>query len=444
MVNGESILNISIFGLGYVGCVSLGCLAKNGHRVVGIDLNKTKVDFINEGKSPIVEKEVDTILFEQHKLGKISATTNGVQAVIDTDISFICVGTPSTSNGHLNLNSIYNVSEEIAKGIKEKETFHVVVIRSTVLPGTNTKVSKIIGEVSGKNCNNSFSVVSNPEFLREGSAIKDYYNPPYTLIGSNNDKAIQRIHHIYEGIEAPILITDIEIAELIKYVNNAFHALKITFSNEIGSICKKLEIDSHKLMDIFCKDNKLNISSYYLKPGFAFGGSCLPKDLKALKTIAHDFYLECPVIENIEKSNELQKKKVLEQILQFSKEKVSFLGLSFKSGTDDLRGSPIIDIIEKLLGKGLNIKIFDKNVHLSQLLGANKEYILQKIPYISKFIIDDPNEIIEFSDVIVVVNKEKEFQEILEKVPRDKIIYDLVNINFKNKDGMKNYVGICW
>jgi len=437
-------MNISIFGLGYVGCVSLGCLAKNGHNVIGVDLNNTKVDFINKGKSTIIEREIDNIISEQHKLGNISATTNGMEAVINTDVSFICVGTPSTSNGHLNLNSIFKVSEEIGKGIREKNSFHVVVIRSTVVPGTNAKVSKIIEDVSGKDCNKSFAVVSNPEFLREGSAVIDYYNPPYTLIGSNNDKAIESMNHIYEGIESPVIVTDIKIAEFIKYANNAFHALKITFANEIGNICKKMGIDSHKLMDIFCKDDKLNISSYYLKPGFSYGGSCLPKDLKALRTIAHDFYLECPVLENIERSNDLQKNVVYEQILQFNKEKVSFLGLSFKAGTDDLRGSPIIDIIEKLLGRGFDVKIFDKNVHLSQLIGSNKEYILQKIPYISKFITGDPYEIIEFSDVIVVVNKEKEFQDILEKVPGDKIIYDLVNIDFNNKERKKNYIGIGW
>ena len=373
-------MNISIFGLGYVGCVSLGCLAKNGHQVIGVDLNETKVDFINNGKATIVEKEIDNIIYEQHKLGNISATTDGIQTVVDTDVSFICVGTPSTSNGHLNLNSILKVAEEIGRGIREKNSFHAVVIRSTVLPGTNEKVSRIIEDVSGKKCNKNFSVISNPEFLREGSAVKDFYNPPFTLIGSNNKRSIEIMKKIYENINSPFITTDIKIAELIKYVNNAFHALKIIFANEIGNICRKQGINSHELMDIFCMDKKLNISSYYLKPGFSYGGSCLPKDLKALRTIAHDFYLESPVLENIEKSNELQKNIVYDQILNFSKEKVSFLGLSFKAGTDDLRNSPIIDIIERLLGKGFDVKIFDKNVHLSRLTGANKEYILKKIP----------------------------------------------------------------
>lgn len=437
-------MNISIFGLGYVGCVGLGCLARNGHRVIGVDLNTTKIDFINKGKSPIVENELDGMISEEHKMGKISATNDCLHAVKNSDVSFICVGTPSTDNGHLKLDSIFRVAEEIGRGIKEKEDFHVVVIRSTVLPGTNKIVSKIIEEASGKECDKSFATVSNPEFLREGSAVKDYYTPPYTLLGSTNDEAIRKMKKIYEGIDSPIIATDIEIAEIIKYVSNAFHALKVTFANEIGNICKKVGVDSHKLMDIFCLDKKLNISPYYLKPGFAYGGSCLPKDLKALRTIAHDAYLDCPVLESIEKSNEYQKKLVYDRILQEEKEKVGFLGLSFKAGTDDLRDSPIIDIIERLLGKGFDVRIYDKNVHLSKLMGANKEYILKKIPYVSKFITDDPDEVIQGSDVIIVVNNEAEFGDMLDGVPEDKIIYDLVNINsgkgFKNK----NYIGINW
>lgn len=437
-------MNISIFGLGYVGCVSLGCLAKNGHNVIGVDFSPVKVDFINQGKPTIVENEIDKIIAEQHKDGKISATNDGIGAVRDTDISFICVGTPSTPNGHLDLTAIHNVAGEIAKGIKEKNDFHVVVIRSTVLPGTNRKVTEIIEEVSGKKSEEDFAVVSNPEFLREGTAVKDYYQPSFTLIGTNSDKVMEKIQAVYEGIEAPIIRTDIKIAEMIKYVNNGFHALKITFANEIGNICKKMGIDSNKLMHIFCMDKKLNISPYYLKPGFAYGGSCLPKDLKALTTLAHDSYLECPIIENIEKSNELQRKVVFNQILDFGKDKLGFLGLSFKQGTDDLRNSPIIDIIEQLLGKGFDIKIYDRNVHLSHLMGANKDYILAKIPFISKFIVSDSSELIDNSEVIIVVNREEEFAEILKRLPKEKIIYDLVNCDFEGKRSRENYNGIGW
>jgi GDP-mannose 6-dehydrogenase len=437
-------MDISIFGLGYVGCVSLGCLAKNGHHMIGVDLNQEKVDFINTGRASIIEEKIEPIISEYHKTGSITATTDGVRAVLETEISIICVGTPSTSSGHLELGAVFSVAEEIGNAIKTKSTFHVIIIRSTVLPGTNEKVARIIEKFSGKVKDKHFAVVSNPEFLREGTAVLDYYNPPYTLIGATSKKAINLVKQMYKDIDAPLIVADIKIAELMKYVNNAFHALKIIFANEIGNVCKTMGADSHKLMDIFCMDTKLNISPYYLKPGFAYGGSCLPKDLKALKTIAHDKYLECPVLESIERSNEFQKKLVLEQIIQFGKMKIGFLGLSFKGGTDDLRNSPILDVIETLLGKGFDIRIYDRNVRFSKLMGANKEYILKKIPYVSKFLVKKSETIIAHSDVIVVVNKEKEFEKILCRATEDKIIYDLVDIEFEGRQKIKNYIGIAW
>ncbi|MFX0142407.1 MAG: nucleotide sugar dehydrogenase, partial [Candidatus Hodarchaeota archaeon] len=374
----------------------------------------------------------------------IRATVNSFDAIKNSEVSIICVGTPSTNDGHLDMSTIFKVAKDIGESIKNKDAFHVVIIRSTVLPGTNEKVKQTIQTVSGKTGDKHFAVVSNPEFLREGTAVKDYYNPPFTLIGATSKRAIDKLKLLYKHIDAPFITTDIKIAEMIKYVNNAFHAQKIIFANEIGNICKKLEIDSHKLMEIFCMDTKLNISPYYLKPGFAYGGSCLPKDLKALRTIAHDNYLECPVLDNIERSNEFQKRLVLEKIIQFEKDKIGFLGLSFKAGTDDLRNSPILDVIEILLGKGFDIRIYDNNVNISKLTGANKEYILKKIPYVSKFLVDKPEVIIDYSDLIVVVNKEKEFADILNKVPEEKTIYDLVNIEFKNKEKKKNYSGVAW
>jgi GDP-mannose 6-dehydrogenase len=437
-------MNVGIFGLGYVGCVSLGCLARNGHRCIGVDLNATKVDFINSGKASVVEGEIEAIIHQCCRQGNISATTDSLYAVYHSDISIICVGTPSTNNGHLDLSAIFKVAEEIGKGLREKDRFHVVVIRSTVLPGTNHRVKEIIAKVSGKAAETHFAVVSNPEFLREGSAVKDFYCPPYTLVGTANAQAIAMLRQLYRDIDAPFIVTDVKVAELVKYVNNAFHACKIIFANEIGNICKKMDVDSHKLMEIFCQDKKLNISPYYLKPGFAYGGSCLPKDLKALKTIAHDHYLECPVLETIERSNEFQKKVVLEQIIEFGKEKIGFLGLSFKSGTDDLRNSPILDVIEILLGKGFDVRIYDKNVHFSKLMGANKEYILKKIPFVSKFLVKNLDALIDHSEVIVVVNREKEFEDILNRLAPERLIYDLVNIDFEGKNRMKNYVGLAW
>ena len=319
----------------------------------------------------------------------------------------------------MNLMAIFKVAEEIGRTLKDKKSFHVVVVRSTVLPGTNEKVAGIIEERSGKKRNADFSVVSNPEFLREGSAIKDYYKPPYSLIGSENRKAIDVMKVIYEKLDAPLITSEIKIAEIMKYINNAFHAQKVVFANEVGSICKKLGIDSHRVMEIFCMDTKLNISPYYLKPGFAYGGSCLPKDLRALKTIAHDHYINCHLIESIERSNEYQKEIVYNQIMELNVSRIGFLGLSFKANTDDLRNSPILDIIERLLGKGFDVKIYDKNVHFSQLLGANRDYILNKIPFISKFVTDKYDDVVKYSKAIVVVNNSSEFIDILAEIPED-------------------------
>jgi GDP-mannose 6-dehydrogenase len=437
-------MNISIFGLGYVGSVGVACLAQLGHKVVGVDVNEAKVRFINQGKSPIVENDLDSLLLEQHKKGSIRAVTSAVEAVQQTDVSFICVGTPSTGEGHLNLEGIFRVSREIAKGLREKKGFHVIAIRSTVLPGTNAKVADILQQDSGKIQDRDFAVVSNPEFLREGTAIKDYYDPPLTLIGSSSDGAIELMKEVYSGIDAPFVTTDIQVAEMIKYVNNSFHALKVSFANEIGAICKKLGIDSHELMRIFCMDTRLNISPYYLKPGFAYGGSCLPKDLKALCTLAHDLYVKCPIIESIDASNELLKEMTTKKIISFEKQKIGFLGLSFKEGTDDLRNSPIVDVLEKLLGKGFDVRIYDRNVHFSQLMGANREFILEKIPLISRFITNDMQEVINHADLVVVVNKDEEFKKVLTDIAPHKIVFDLVRISANGTSKDSNYEGIAW
>jgi GDP-mannose 6-dehydrogenase len=437
-------MNVSIFGLGYVGCISLGCLAQDGHTCVGVDVLPSKVDFINQGKPTVIEKDIDGIIREQHRAGRIQATIDSTRAVLNSAVSIVCVGTPSTGNGHLNLQAIYRVAEQIGQGIKEKDSDHVVVIRSTVLPGTNAKVRDIIAAVSGKTHGRHFVVVSNPEFLREGSAVQDFYQPPYTLIGTDVPAAVEPLRELYRKVDAPLMITDIATAELIKYVNNAFHAFKITFANEVGNICKKIGVDSHRLMEIFCMDRKLNISPCYLKPGFAYGGSCLPKDMKALKTIAHDHYLECPVLESIERSNECQKRIVLDQLIELQKQRIGFLGLSFKSGTDDLRYSPILDVIEILLGKGFDIRIYDRNVHLSRLVGANREYILKKIPLVSRFLVNDLSEILGHSEVIVLVNREREFEPFLSTVPANTLIYDLCNLNFKERSTHQNYIGLAW
>jgi len=434
-------MNISIFGLGYVGCVSLGCLAKNGHNVVGVDVSQTKVDLINSGKPTIIEKDIDSIIAEQFAAGRISATRDFADAVRQTEVSIICVGTPSSPDGHLNLDYIFTTARQIGEGMKDKDGFHVVAIRSTVMPGTNQKVGEIIEEASGKKRNEGFAMVSNPEFLREGTAVSDYYKPPVTVIGSDSERGLDIMSEIYSAVEAPIERTEVEVAEMIKYVNNSFHALKITFANEVGNIAKKLGIDSHKVMELFCKDTHLNLSPYYLKPGFAYGGSCLPKDLKGLRTLAHDLYLVSPVIDAVEASNENQKRIAFEMITNAGSKKVGILGLSFKEGTDDLRYSPIVEVTERLLGKGYQVRIFDRNVNLSKLVGANREYIDHHLPHLADLITDDLDSVIGDSEVLVVSHKNAEFREPLRQIV-DKPIIDLVRL-FETTD-QPNYQGICW
>ena len=434
-------MNISIFGLGYVGCVSLGCLAKNGFNVIGVDINQNKIDLINSGKPTIIEKDIDGIIAEAFSEGKVSATKEYSDAVMQSSVSIICVGTPSTKEGHLNLDYIYQTAKEIGEALRHKNSFHVVAIRSTVLPGTNSEVSRIIEKTSGKKVNHDFGVVSNPEFLREGSAVSDYYNPAVTVLGGEDAKSLKIMASIYKDVNAPIQTVEVKEAELIKYINNAFHALKITFANEVGNICKKLSIDSHKVMELFGMDDKLNISTYYFKPGFAYGGSCLPKDLKGLKTLAHDNYLSSPVIESIEKSNSIQKNNAIDLINNLGSKNVGILGLSFKAGTDDLRYSPIVEVSEYFLGKGYKLKIYDRNVKLSRLTGTNKDFIEEHIPHLADLITDDVDEVIQSSDIIVINHKLKEFTGIVEKYPNKRFI-DLARIIDQKSEG--NYEGICW
>lgn len=435
-------MNISIFGLGYVGCVGAACCAKLGHKVIGVDVSDNKVNLINSGRPTIIEAEIEELVKEAYKKEMLEATTDAKYAVLNSEISFIAVGTPSSKQGHLNLNYIYTVAEQIGMALKEKDSYHIIAIRSTVLPGTNEKVGQIVEEASGKIRGKDFTVVSNPEFLREGTAVKDYFNPPLTLVGSDSEYAIEKMKDLYEQLPAEFIATDIKVAEMMKYVNNTFHALKIVFGNEVGNICKALDIDSHKVMEIFCKDKQLNISPYYFKPGFAYGGSCLPKDSKALKTLAKDLYIDVPVLNSIEKSNELQKDTAVEMIMSKGKRKIGILGLSFKAGTDDLRCSPIVDVIETLLGKGYEIKIYDKNVKVSELTGTNKDFIEAKIPHLQEFITDDLDYVIDNSDVVVITNKEAEFNNILTEY-NNKIILDLVRV-WNDVDYEGYYEGIAW
>lgn len=441
-------MNISIFGLGYVGCVGAACLAKLGHKVIGVDVNENKVRLMNEGKPTIIEEGIAELCQEAHDKGLMSATTVAAEAIAKTEVSFIVVGTPSSPEGHLNLNYIYTVAGRIGRALKEKKergdikNMHLVAIRSTVLPGTNQKVGEIIAEESGLTRGVDFTIVSNPEFLREGTSVEDYFNPPLTLIGTDSEYAEKVFREMYKEIKAEFICTEIKVAEMMKYVNNTYHALKIVFGNEVGNICKSVDVDSHKVMEIFCKDKQLNISPYYFKPGFAYGGSCLPKDMKALKTLAHDNYVEVPVIESIFQSNENQKKRAIQLIMNQGQRKIGVLGLSFKAGTDDLRCSPIVDVVEGLLGKGFEIRIYDRNVKVSELTGTNKDFIMAKIPHLQHFVTADLDEVCKNSDVLVVTNKEKDFEEVLKMYP-GKIVIDLVR-QWKDVDYDGKYEGISW
>jgi len=443
-------MNISIFGLGYVGCVGIGCLSKQGHTMVGVDVSDVKVDLINQGKPTIVEKDIEELISNGHKAGRIRATKDYRDAVLSTDISFLCVGTPSSENGHLDLTYILQTAHQIGQALKEKNGFHIVVIRSTVFPGTNAKMTAIIEQESGKKHDVDFAVVSNPEFLREGTAVQDYLNPPLTVLGSSCPQAVEVMRILYQGLsDAPIEVVEIGVAEMIKYVNNSYHALKVVFANEVGNICKQLDIDSHEVMRIFCMDKQLNISPYYFRPGFAYGGSCLPKDLKGLKTLAHDLYLETPVLSAIEHSNEIHIAQVTHKIEQLEdkramqglpKMNIGVLGLSFKAGTDDMRNSPIVNVIETLHGKGYDVRIYDKNVSLSRLIGRNKSVIASKLPHLNMMLQEDITNVVEWADCIIIANKDESFTKV-EIAPNIKII-DLVRI--KELENHPEYIGLCW
>ena len=436
-------MKISIFGLGYVGAVSAGCLASDGHEVIGVDPNRTKVELINQGNTPIIEKDIGEMIATTVKSGLLRATLDVRDAVMSSDISLICVGTPSQLNGNLDLSHVRRVCEEIGAAIKEKEAFHVVVARSTMLPGSmRSVVIPTLEAASGKKAGVDFGVCNNPEFLREGTAVYDYYNPPKTVIGESDVKAGAMLVALYEKMDAPLVRTDVETAEMVKYTDNTWHAVKVAFANEIGNICKAIGIDGHKVMEIFCKDEKLNLSSYYMKPGFAFGGSCLPKDVRALTYKAKSLDLDLPLLNSILPSNRRQIEKGIKMIVDKGSKKVGILGFSFKAGTDDLRESPLVEVIEYLLGKGYELKLFDKNVNLAALTGANQDYILNHIPHISKLMMSSMNEVLEFADTVVIGNGAAEFKNVRAALRPEQVVVDLVRIGTEQSG--EQYDGICW
>ena len=437
-------MTIAVFGLGYVGTVSSACLAKAGHAVVGVDSNSTKVDLINAGRSPIIEKDVGEIIQQTVADGRLRASTDAAEAVKESNLSLVCVGTPSAVNGSLNLGYVETVCQEIGQALADKNEYHTVVIRSTILPGTmRNVVIPNLEKASGKIAGRDFGICNNPEFLREGTAVYDYYNPPKTVIGTLDKRASEAIETLYESLPAPMIVTSIETAEMVKYVDNVWHALKISFANEIGAICKKLNIDSHAVMDIFCADEKLNISPHYLKPGFAFGGSCLPKDLRALTFQANRLDLRLPVLESIMESNRIQVDRAFDLILRQNKKRIGILGFSFKAGTDDLRESPIVEVAERLIGKGYDLRLYDRNVNLAKLVGANRDYILNHIPHIAGLMVDSAEQLMAHAEVLIIGNGAPEFADIVSRRKSNQYVIDLVRIGRETSDA-SGYEGIAW
>lgn len=437
-------MNISIFGLGYVGAVSAGCLANDGHTVIGVDPTEAKVTLINEGKTPIIEKDIGEIIAQSVNAGRLKATTNCEEAVLASDISIVCVGTPSQLNGSLDLKFVRRVCEEIGMVIREKESRHIVVIRSTMLPGTMADiVQPTLEQASGKQAGQGFGLCINPEFLRESTAVYDFYNPPKTVVGASDEETLTQVMSLYSELPGPKIGTDLATAEMVKYTDNVWHAVKVAFANEIGNIAKRVDVDSHKVMDIFCQDTKLNISPYYMKPGFAFGGSCLPKDVRALVYKAGALDINTPLLSAILPSNKQQIENGINLVTSKGKRKIGILGFSFKAGTDDLRESPIVELIERLLGKGYDLKLYDRNVNLAAIVGANKDYILNQIPHISKLMVDDATTVIDESEVIVIGNGDEQFRNLVTGIPTGKHVIDLVRIN-DDALGQEGYEGICW
>ena len=422
-------MKISVFGLGYVGAVTSACLASQGHTVIGVDVHAGKVASLNAGRSPIIEAGLDALIAEMTASGALSATTDTAQAIIDTEISLICVGTPSAANGSLNLAHVESVCQQIGAVLREKPQWHLVVLRSTVLPGTITDVVRpLLEQHSGKQAGVDFGLCNNPEFLRESTAIDDYFNPPKTVVGADDVRSADALMGLYETLPGPKIRTSLATAEMVKYADNNWHALKISFANEIGRLAKALGIDSHEVMDIFCQDQRLNISPAYLKPGFSFGGSCLPKDVRALTYRARSLDVDTPVLNAILPSNRLPLADALNTVLALGKRQVSVLGFAFKPGTDDLRESPVVELIEQLLGKGCQVKIWDPCVQLERLTGANRDYLLRVLPHIAELMVPTLADALAHGEVLVVGQNAPELADLPQQVRDDQAVVDLVRL----------------
>jgi GDP-mannose 6-dehydrogenase len=437
-------MRIAVFGLGYVGTVSAACLSQRGHDVVGVDKNVTKVQFINRCGTPVIEAGVADLIRGARGSGRLRATEDPVDAVQSSELALICVGTPSAPSGKLDVSALRSVCEEIGNALRNHHDRYHVVVRSTVLPGTIKEVViPVLESTSNKRAHEDFGVAVNPEFLREGTAVKDFNDPPKTVIGSSDADTMERVAALYEGLPGPLFKFPLEVAEMVKYVDNCWHALKVAFANEIGNVCCARGLDSHVVMDAFAKDTKLNISPVYLKPGFAFGGSCLPKDCRALTYLGRKCDLELPVLNSLLRSNACQVDRALQTIIGLSAKRISLLGLSFKEGTDDLRESPLVELAERLIGKGYQLRIYDRNVQLARLMGANRDFILQTIPHLSELMLESLDDAVSHADVVVIGNRDPVFTSLAKQLKPHQKIVDLVRIRELECLG-ENYVGINW
>ena len=438
-------MKISIFGLGYVGAVSLACLGRDGHEVIGVDIYRTKLDLIMAGKTPVVEEGMVELMQQVAASGKVSVTTDAQRAVLDSDISLVCVGTPSAANGSQDQGAILRLAVEIGRAIGAKSVPHVIVFRSTLVPGTVEDVLRpIVEEHSGKKEGKDFFLCFQPEFLREGSSIRDYDKPPFTIVGANDAYPVERLQELFGKLPCKFIQTTVRSAEMMKYCCNNFHALKITFANETARLCEALGVDPFEVMDLVCQDTQLNISKAYLKPGFAFGGSCLPKDLRATTYLAKTHDVEIPMLSAILPSNRNHLDRAFQKILETGKRKIGFIGLSFKTGTDDLRESPMVTLAEQLIGKGMQLSIYDPEVHLARLLGANRSFIEKHLPHIGQMLIPDIAQVIDQSEVLVVGLAGTEISDVLAARTRlGQVVVDLVHL--PNHAAFRAGIeGLCW
>lgn len=438
-------MNISVFGLGYVGVVCAACLADDGHTVIGVEPNRLKVDLVNAGHSPVVEEGLGELVSAAFNRGVLRATTDCEEAVLHTELALLCVGTPSRPNGSIDLSYLQRVSEEIGTALRRKRAaFFVVAVRSTVLPGMARKVViPALERTSGRRLGDGFGVCVYPEFMREGSAISDFYHPPKVVIGASDQRSRQRLTEIISVTEAPVFQTDIEMAEVTKYVDNSWHALKVAFANEIGAIAKIHGLDGRRVMEVFCADHKLNLSSSYLRPGFAFGGSCLPKDVRALSYESRALDLDLPLLNAVLPSNRSHLDRAFQAIARRGHRRIGVLGLSFKAGTDDLRESPMVDVVERLLGKGFDIRIYDGKVNVARLMGSNREFILSQIPHIAQLMVSSKIEVLDHAETVVIGNGDDEFKGVLDELRDGQYAIDLVGVNESRTAG-ERVDGIAW